>query len=319
MYPWCLSFALAIACRHNKWLAAFNRELINSTYHPAHGVVRQRSDSFYAILFLYLSLCREYGRARKRPVYDLRCRPPRFVFATLHFCAICGCMCTFRPHNRPSIAPGYQHEPFSTRRRAIVCGNQNPKLNSISKVFQLAEPLLKSAASFFLHRLAFPYRPPCLKLLNILEDDNPRLDSSSPTENYPRKSADITVNERRALRLAKVLAIRRKPRQPNRTPRAYLFWVYIPNGSLQMLGIRMISLVHQDCGRIMVNGYCNRTACCEFYTSGSTTSPGKVVHYNFIKHGHLCSIHFDIGSSFIPARVRLALWCWDGSTRVKRK
>nr|DAF68555.1 MAG TPA: hypothetical protein [Caudoviricetes sp.] len=23
--------------------------------------------------------------------------------------------------------------------------------------------------------------------------------------------------------------------------------------------------------------------------------------------------------SFIPAQVRLALWCWDGSTRVKRK
>ena len=240
MYPWCLPFALTIACWHNKWLTAFDRELINSTYHSAHGVIRQRPDSFYTILFLYLCLGREYRRARKRPVYDFRRRSPRFVLAALHFCIVRGCMCAFRPHNRPSIASGYQHEPFSTRRRAIVRGNQNPKLNSISKVFQLAEPLLKSAASFFLHRLAFPYRSPCLKLFNVFEYDNARLNGSSPAENYPRKSADIAVNERRALRLAKVLAIRRKPRQTNRTPRAYLFWVYVPNGSLEMFGIWMI-------------------------------------------------------------------------------
>lgn len=61
---------------YNKRLPAPDRELIHATNYPAHGVICQRPDGFYAIPIPYFLLAGKYGIPRNRPVDNLSRRAP---------------------------------------------------------------------------------------------------------------------------------------------------------------------------------------------------------------------------------------------------
>ena len=190
MHPWGLSLALPISHRDDKGICGLDHELIHPTGHPAQCVGAERALGCQAVLGFDCLPGVKDRRTRKRPVNDLRSTPPGQLFPVLDLLTVSGGVGGFWPDNGPPIAPGNQEEPLAGGGCAIVGGYQLPPLHIITKGIQLPDELLEGLALLTLHRLATADRPPGLKLLHILQDDDPGADCTRPAQGDPGKAPD---------------------------------------------------------------------------------------------------------------------------------
>ena len=193
---------------YQKRLPAPDRELVHTPDHPAHGVVRQGPHGVDAVHLLDLRLGGEHRIGWQAPVDDLRRAAPRQQLPGLDLLAVSGRVRPLGPHNRSPITPGNQDKPLAGGRRAIVSGHKLPVLHNIPQCFKLAFPPPEGLARQLLDRLPLADRAPGNELLHVLQDNHPGPDGTGPPQDDPGKAADIAVNQRRALGLAEVLAVR---------------------------------------------------------------------------------------------------------------
>ena len=132
-------------------------------------------------------------------------------------------MSGFRPYNRLPIATHHHEEPLTDGRRTIITGTQLAILNGIAQTFYQSRGILtiqrniqKFAA--FSQRWMFRWdpgcqhtdkcpecfadavwirahfcrkqRPPCFKLFNVLQHQNPRFNIQRPAQNNPGQPAN---------------------------------------------------------------------------------------------------------------------------------
>ena len=284
---------------YNKRFPAFDGVFIHASNDSPHGVVRQRALNLYrgAVLLFDFLLAVKDGVHRQRPVDHFRSRAPRQAFSCFYLLAARRRVCSLRPDNRPPVAACYQNEALACRGRAIIGGDKLPMVHVIAEIPQLLQPLPKSLPRFLLDGFSLPDRAPGCKLFHVFEDNNPWAHRPGPAQHDPREPPDIPVHKGAALGFREVLAIRRKPCQPYRASSAYLCRVNIPHGCLQVHGVRVVRLVHQDRRRVMVDGDCNRPPRRKFYPCARAASAGKIVNYDFVQKAYLRS-----GLSFH--------WCW---------
>ena len=236
--------------RHDVWRLCFYHELIHSTNHAAHGVVRQRPNHRDAVPAFDVLLCGENGVARLGPVDNLRRRPPLRQ-------SVCTVLVVrpLRPYDRPSVTPRHQDKALAGSRRSIVRRHQLPVFHGIAQPLQLGYEPPEGLARLFLDRLPPPDRPPGLKFLHVFQDNHAGADGPCPAQDNPCKAPDIPVHQGRTLRFGEVLAVRGEPRQPHRTAAALLHRVHVPHGGLQVPGVRMVGFVHQNSVRVVID--CN--------------------------------------------------------------
>ena len=126
---------------------------------------------------------------------------------------------------------------------------------------------------------------------------------SRPPAGYPCKTADKLVLRFAALGFAKVFAVRAKPGKTYRMTIAGFHRIYLPHILTVMLCVRVISLVHPDSFRIMVNGNIYTVAGSHLYPGAGSASAGKVVNDQFSVN-HLQPPHFHLSDIlYIPQTV----------------
>ena len=217
-------------------------------------------------------------------------------------------MCRFRPDNRPAIAAGNQEKPPAHCGRSIVCRHQLLVLYLVPQLLQLTYKLPECHTLLCLYRsVPSVQRPPGFKLLHVFQHNHPRTDKRRPSERHPGQPPDFFVLWLPALGLTKMLAVWRKPRQCHRMTAAGFYRVNVPYALTVMFCIWMVSLMHPDGFRIMVDCYVHADSGCHLYAGAGTAASGKIVHYQLpVYHGTITSPKSSIlicpsGSKFIQS------------------
>ena len=196
-------------------------------------------------------------------------------------------MCRLWPYNRITVTPRDHEKSLAHSWCTIVSGNQFLKLHFITQICKLLHKFFKGFTLFCLNRMMPSIkRSPCLKLFHVFQHDHPWSYQSRPPAGYPRKTTDKLVLRFAALGFRKVFAVWAKPGKTYRMPIAGFDRIHLPYVLTVMLCIRVISLVHPDSFRIMVDGYIHTVSGCHLYSGGRAPAAGKVVNDQFsVNHG----------------------------------
>src|SRR4051794_30567768 len=96
-----------------------------------------------------------------------------------------------RPADREAIAPGDEEEPSTDRGRPVVGRPKLAMIDLVTKVFELRLPTPEGLAFPQRARLSVGCdRPPVFELLDVLQDDDARLDRLRPADHDPREAAN---------------------------------------------------------------------------------------------------------------------------------
>ena len=306
MYPRRLPGPLPIAHGDQERIPAPDGVLVHAPDRPALGVLRQRTHHGNAVLLLDLLLRGEDRIHGEGEVDDLRRRPPGQQLPALDLLAVLRRVGACRPDDGLSVAACHQHKAFPGGRRAVVSGHQLPVFHLVAQRLKLTEPFLEGLTLLALDRLALAHRPPGRELLHIFQDDHPRAHRARPAQHDPRKAADVAVHKGTALCLGEVLAIGAEPGQAHRAAGAYFLRVYVPDGRLQVQGVRVVGLVHQDGRRVVVDGDRHRAARGKLNACAGPAATGEVVYNDFVQEVDL-SVHNPSSNKLIFCPMPAAL------------
>lgn len=188
-----------VVYHHQERLRGLDCELVHPSDHSPHCVGAEWPLCGKPV-FLPDGLPRvEDGRTGQAPVYDLRRAPPRLFLPLQHLPAARRCVCRLRPHNGRAVTPCHQEKPFPGRWRPVVRRHQFPPFHGIPQGLQLRKPFAEGLSGLGFHRVAFPYRPPGLELLHVLQDDHPGPHGPGPPQNDPGQAPYVLVHRLSAL------------------------------------------------------------------------------------------------------------------------
>ena len=103
-----------------------------------------------------------------------------------------------------------------------------------------------------------------------------------------------------------MFAVGRGPQQAYFAAPADFFRVHIPHAGLEMLGVRMIGPVHQDCVWVMVYGNIHYPASRQLDTNRRPATSGETVHNNWFQEIDLTTALFEIRHSYSPFKNKIA-------------
>src|SRR6185312_10057129 len=240
---WIRNARCCVAARihHDEGARRFDHIAPDPARNPLERVLRERL------------LALENARTRNRPVDALGSSAPRMraPFA----------VCWFGPYDRLTVAARDKEQALPDRWRTVVA---RPELAVFHNVPESAKPGSKAperiaTTQLVRHPIGAEW-PPCLKLLDVLQNNHTRFDGLRPPARDPRESANLLRDRLPALRLREMLAVGREPHEPNRTACACRNRIHRPDVLAVVLCARMVGRVHRYRFAVVVDRDVRRAA-----------------------------------------------------------
>ena len=181
-------------------------------------------------------------------------------------------------------AAGDEEEAFPGGWRAEITGPKQAVIHLIPEMLQLPDEAAECLP--FVSRIGFAVRfaeaSPVLEFLHVLKHDHAGPYLLRPFDRNPGKTADLVADGLGTFGLGKVLAVRRKPGEPDGATGAGFDRVNLPDILGVMLCAGMIRAVHGDGSGIVVDGDVHAASDSDLDASAGSAATGEIVNDDFL-------------------------------------